>query len=184
MFDLSKSWWWMSDHINTPILMVLSTYSPPKHRSPQSGQSWAKPTLPEYLPRISQSKVTSDAGFKVSGGQEIDPRYLCALIDPSNQFIGLHITCSNHLRSPQILASKINILAVPHDVYGFKKLPRLGWENCFIDFMTRMLQSSCFNRRATTSFTQHPTKHSVQSLKIQRPHRPHYLCTVSLGSVQ
>lgn len=69
--------------------------------------------LPACLPRMPECKVTSDGGSEVTACQKIDA------IDESgpeiglDQFLGLLLPWSRHLRSPQILGSKVNLVAVP-----------------------------------------------------------------------
>lgn len=54
-----------------------------------------KATLPAQLPRILESKVTSDGTPKATGARRINPRNHSGRIDPMDKFLGLGSPCRN-----------------------------------------------------------------------------------------
>lgn len=62
-------------------------------------------TLPEYLPWIPEYAVMLEDRSKVAGAQGIDVGEQSALMDPLDQFPGLHIACNHHQRPPSIPTS-------------------------------------------------------------------------------
>lgn len=68
--------------------------------------------LTTYLLWIQAFDVTLDAGYKVTGAQGIYPKQILALIDSSDQHLGLQLYQSHFPRSPWMQESKSNIMEV------------------------------------------------------------------------
>lgn len=74
-----------------------------------------------YLPRMPVSEVISDGGSVAIGARQIGPSHLLGMIDPLDHCIGHQFPRSQHAKSPQIQASKANMLVMVFQLFPFHK---------------------------------------------------------------